>query len=237
MKNYVLIMFCWVACVANAQTATTVTWDYPVKPGTEEWRQFTTGRQMVEACQIPQNILEALSTKDLAVICFNYPLFLNFSAYNDERKGISNMIERFNGLKELSKRKDGTRELMNIYQNYPVLAEFHDKSSEYYTAPIKLPFLELLLANDAFMQQLNEPMAIELEKMVLDKYVSMLENMHVYGIWNIRKTFLLGARAMEHRNKFADLPVQQDVIKRYIENYIRADPALLTEISKIISEI
>jgi len=40
MKNIVLIIFCMLACVANAQTATETkaTWDYPVKTGSEEWR-------------------------------------------------------------------------------------------------------------------------------------------------------------------------------------------------------
>ncbi|MDR0505675.1 MAG: hypothetical protein LBH32_02495 [Dysgonamonadaceae bacterium] len=36
-------------------------WDYPVKPGMKEWADFTTRRQMVDACQIPQNILNTLS--------------------------------------------------------------------------------------------------------------------------------------------------------------------------------
>jgi len=36
----------------------TPVWDYPVKPGMEEWRQFKTGQAMVEACQIPQEVKE-----------------------------------------------------------------------------------------------------------------------------------------------------------------------------------
>ncbi|MDR1357159.1 MAG: hypothetical protein LBJ58_05765, partial [Tannerellaceae bacterium] len=95
-------------------------WDYPVKPGYREWAAFTTGQQMIDACQIPNKVLKALTTGDLAEICLNYPLRLDYKAYSDDRFGVSIIIENFNGFKELTNRKDGMVELMKIYKNFPI---------------------------------------------------------------------------------------------------------------------
>ena len=208
-------------------------WNYPVRPGMPEWRQFTTGQQMWEACQIPQNILEKLSTEELAEICMDFPLFLDFIYSNDERWGISFTIENFNGLKELGKRKDGARELVNIYKTYPVLTQVQDETSKDYHKPYKLPFLELLLSDNTFIKQMDDKIYAELEKLVLEKYVGKLENSHVYSLYNINKTFLLGAVVIANHN--AKTPVQKETAKRFIDNYDRYDTELLTEISKIIS--
>ncbi|MDR2911116.1 MAG: hypothetical protein LBV47_07120, partial [Bacteroidales bacterium] len=207
-------------------------WDYPVKPGTEEWASFTTGEQMLKACQIPQSILETLSTKELAEICMNYPLFFEYIFIDDEREGINIMIENFNGLKELSKRPDGVLELVNVYKNYPVLTQIQDETSKDYDTPYKLPFLELLLANDIFISQLDTQITTELGKIVLEKYERKLENAHVYSMYNIKKTFLLGAVVLSKQK-----PGQQDIVKRFIDNYNNLDENLLTEISKIMSEL
>jgi len=244
MKNHKLIVFALVGLVSfhadilNAQTATEekVAWDYPVKPGTMEWATFKTGQQKLEACQIPQKTLETLSTKDLARVCLNYPLFFEFALVDDERVGISIIIENFNGLKELSKSKDGVVELINIYKNIPVLAD-NQQVTINDDILLKLPFLELLLSDDAFIHQMDDQMLVELEKIVLAKYDAKLQNMYVYSLYNIKKTFLLGAVVMNQRRKFTDSSQQQQTLKRFIENYRYAEPALLTEISKIISEI
>ena len=232
-----LLLFCTVAFCLNAQTdlGDNPVWDYPVKPGTPEWASLTTGAQRREACQIPEKILKALNTKDLVKICFDYPLFFSFTAINDERVGASYSIKNFNGLSELSKRRDGVLELINAYKEYPVFNQLPEKSSKDYFAPIKLPWIELLLADDAFIKQLNEREAAELGKIVVEKYVRKVENMHTYSVWNIKKTFLLCAVNILHYSMNSITPQQQETVRRFIENYMFADETLLTEMSKIIS--
>ena len=53
-------------------------WDYPVKPGMKEWATFETREQMAKACQIPFDVLNTISTKELVTVCLNYPLFNHF---------------------------------------------------------------------------------------------------------------------------------------------------------------
>lgn len=47
------------------------TWDYPVKPGTEEWKKLKTGKEKNEACQIPENVLKKISSHELAYLLYN----------------------------------------------------------------------------------------------------------------------------------------------------------------------
>lgn len=32
-------------------------WDYPIKPGSESWASFASSQEMIDACQIPEDIL------------------------------------------------------------------------------------------------------------------------------------------------------------------------------------
>ena len=236
MKKNLLLIVCMISCVLNAQESEEpVLWDYPVKPGMPEWASFATGEQMREACQIPDKILEALSSKDLVKIILNYPLFFTFTIHENERAGVSFAIKTFNGLSELSKRKDGVFELINAYKEYPVLTQQPERSSKYYFAPFKLLWIELLLADDAFIKQLNEHESAELGKIVVEKYARKVESIHVYSLWDIKHTFLLCAVNILNYNINEKTPQQQETIKSFIENFMFADETLLTEMSKIIS--
>jgi hypothetical protein len=239
MKHKILIytVLSLATYALNAQNVTgkKVIWDYPVKPGTAEWAAFTSGQQMLDACQIPQKILQTLGTEDLAGICMNYPLSSEYLASNDERKGISAMIGNFNGLKELSRRSDGAKELMRIYRDFPVFAHTVQITQKNYDDVYKLPFLELLLSNDVFIHQLSGEELIELRDIVRIKYANKANNSNVYSLYNVKRTFLLGAVVIDRQKDKTRSVEQQDVVRNFIEKYKTADAALLTEFSKLIS--
>jgi carbonic anhydrase len=52
--------------LATAQKSQT--WDFPIKPGMEEWAKFQSRQEIVDACQIPENTLRTLSTEELTDI-------------------------------------------------------------------------------------------------------------------------------------------------------------------------
>ena len=54
-----------------------VPYEYPIQPGTDEWKKFTTVAQMVEVCQIPEKKLKNMTTEALVETVLNYPLLLN----------------------------------------------------------------------------------------------------------------------------------------------------------------
>jgi hypothetical protein len=203
----------------------------------EEWVTLRTKKQMIDACQIPSGILNNINTKDLVTICLNYPMFNDYLVYEDERKGISVMINKFNGLKELSQREDRMTELIQTYSDFPILTQLQkDPASKEYHLPYKLPFLELVLCDTLFLNNTNSIELEELRIIALNKYESKLQNPEIYSLlFNVTKTMLLIASIIEKQNRLSLSPEQQDVLKSFIENYNYFPHSLLTELSKIIT--
>ena len=87
-------------------------YQYPVQPGTEEWAAFESRVEMAEACQIPQDVLERLSTDALLQTVLDYPLLpemLMFYRTPEEcaaEVGFWHIADSFNGLQELMGRRD-----------------------------------------------------------------------------------------------------------------------------------
>ena len=84
-----------------------------------------------------------------------YPLFYEYTAYDDEIKGIKRVIEGFNEIKEFGSREDGTMALMTIYSQMQVQTDegYMEKGS--YNSVLNFEYIELLLSTDIFQRQLN----------------------------------------------------------------------------------
>lgn len=71
--------------------------------------------EMMAMCNIPKDLLKAMSTRNLAITCSNYPYNAIFMAYNDAYKGFLETIAYFNGYAELMKRKGGLQATLDLY--------------------------------------------------------------------------------------------------------------------------
>ena len=91
-------------------------WDFPVKPGTEEWKRLDSYWDFVAVSQIPEDVLTALPTDELAEICLEYPLLLSIVFSNNYDESIENFLAHFNGAGELFKRGDASDALLKQYQ-------------------------------------------------------------------------------------------------------------------------
>ena len=89
---------------------------YPILPGSNEWRNFESVHEMIEACQIPEDLLTNMTTKALVQTVLDYPLLMDLLAEGEARHGFEVMISRFNGLQELSRRVDARDELEIQYR-------------------------------------------------------------------------------------------------------------------------
>lgn len=94
----------------------TKAYDYPVKPKTEEWKKLKTRMEKIDVCQIPESILNNMTTKALVESVMNYPLLIDIVARNSNQEGFDAVYRVFNGLQELTKRSDAIYELKQ-YQN------------------------------------------------------------------------------------------------------------------------
>ena len=160
MKKRVLILtlqICLLTCAANAQVA----WDYPVKPGSEEWYQLKTEKERISAVQVPEDILAKLTSEELVDLCIKFPLFGYYTAFNTPQDGFLIMVARYNIFGHLLSRKDAGKSLITAYRDAG-MSGFRTLpySNEFWT--IKLDYLELILAQRVIMQSLTSEEKVEL---------------------------------------------------------------------------
>ena len=97
-------------------------YEYPVTPRKtpDQWKEFTSHGQMLDACQIPEDILSEMTTRQLMLTCIDYPLANDALSYTNDLRvdSFGPVIRRHNGLKELFKRPDFSEELAALYEYY-----------------------------------------------------------------------------------------------------------------------
>lgn len=127
------------------------TWDYPIRPGTEEWKALKNNQEKVLVCQIPQEILNAVSTNELLELCIKYPLLNDIYAFNDTSEGLNKLIKDFNGIRELLSRKDIDELLLNKYSKQldnELILDSKDSNFDKGEYIVLISTLELLLSID-----------------------------------------------------------------------------------------
>lgn len=132
---------------------------YPLTPTKtpDVWKTFTNPQQMLDACQIPQPVLDSMSTKALTMSVLDYPLFGNIYAFNYLLQGFSSVAGSFNGLVEVTRRKDGGSTLMSIYWSTNAAAFGANWSSiQKVGYAKKVSNIELILGKRSILSQLNE---------------------------------------------------------------------------------
>jgi hypothetical protein len=176
-----------------------VTWDFPVKSDTEEWKTTRGSANRISKCQIPENILKTLSTRDLLDICLKYPLLIDVFAFNDIDVGFEKYENDFNGFRELLTRPDAIDYLFQKYDaidasKFPKEKGFMEKGDFIY----QLSFIELFISHAQILSKTNKT---DRRKFV-QKLVSQLEIKESKRNWYVHMMKQTTSRA----------------ITRYIEN-------------------
>lgn len=173
MKAKFLFLFCLVVCILNAQQPANVTWDYPVKPGMEEWKKFQSGEEMVNACQIPDIILSSLSTEELAELCLRYPLIEYVFAFDNLNSGLDKLFSDFNGIREFYKRRDMSNNLLHRYvQQIQGFSFLDEKSTDYEKSKfiVTVSLLEVLLSRSVLQNDATKEKSKEILKALVAGY-------------------------------------------------------------------
>jgi hypothetical protein len=103
-----------------AQETYTITrpYNFPIKPGTQEWAGLNGHIEKVLACEIPVGFAKKMTTEALIQTCMDYPLYGNVSAYYGNQKSLDTFFNSFYGHKELATRMDAPAKLLAYYRNY-----------------------------------------------------------------------------------------------------------------------
>ena len=83
------------------------------------WREHKdeakSGDELMAMCNVPTDLLQNMSTPNLAWTCFNHPYNTSWMAFNNYYEGILSVMTRFNGYEELMKRKGGAQAALDLF--------------------------------------------------------------------------------------------------------------------------
>ncbi len=122
-------------------------YEYPVLPGMEEWRFFSSTEEMIEACQIDPGLLENLTTQAVFQALWEYPFFFEYGNRDQYQRDFEGIFSNNNAYKEFLKRTDAGEVL---YQRLLSVKPLCEGTTVYSRG------LELFLSQDVFLQQLND---------------------------------------------------------------------------------
>jgi len=123
---------------------------FPVRPGIAEWAALRSYTEKVQVCQIPEHLLERMSTRGLVETCLHYPLLLVLVTSNSPADGIEYLLSSFNGLQALLQRNDAGLALLEYYQTMRIETMY--STEDYYC---RFVLIELLLTRKEVLSQLS----------------------------------------------------------------------------------
>jgi hypothetical protein len=162
----------------NVRLSNEKKYEYPVKPGTEEWLKLGNKEAREKKCQIPEKRLMEMTTEQLIEAVLEYPYNIDMYCFDTLQAGFEVVKSRFNGLQELLNRKDNGSVLLKIYSGMDVKNLQEIKSMDYI---FDLSFIELLLAQQSVYNNLDKMEKDELKEEVKDKYDEKGKSKDVYG--------------------------------------------------------
>jgi hypothetical protein len=179
----VVLLFCMPLIIYPQTINQNSGYEYPIKPGTAEWKSIESRYKLVEACQIPNEILRKLSTKQLLATCLNYPFLPEIFAYDNMQEGFDNVSASFNGWQELLKRSDNINVLIDKYTNCnPNLVKNYSSDYDIGKFRMNILFVELILAQDAILIKSNDQLIVSLLRESIKKYDQKLALGNSYDI-------------------------------------------------------
>ena len=174
-------------------------YQYPIKPGTKEWKLIVGHDERVKACQIPESVLKTMSTAGLVETVLTYPHYGDMRAYDTLQKGFGYMSSRFNGFQELFTRKDSGTVLLERYKAMdPAVFRKGFASAERGRSIWDFENVEILLVQNAIIAGLTEVQHQDLRREALLKYQEKKQYTESYGKNSLMLTASLAGEVSQH---------------------------------------
>jgi hypothetical protein len=215
-------------------------YNYPIIPGSEEWKKLTSHTAMVEVCQIPKKTLKNMCTFGLIETYLNYPLLFVVTAFNNTKEGMQQMFEEFNGANELLYRNDAPSKLMERYDRLnPTDLDTTWTQLEQGKFLFQFAYLEFTLAYDPILKALTKEQQSQLVHIATTTYN---EKMSVSpSNWKTLTSFFLIANLLNELQYQPFLtfteqhPIMNEFIKGYMINLFSLSNQEQEELTKILN--
>jgi hypothetical protein len=204
-----------ITCVSNSFSDV---YEYPLKPGTQEWIDLVSREERAQACMIPQAILETISTGGLFESLLDYPFIIDYLAWEKFQLGFNKLKSENKGFAELYSREDLSQVIFAWYGSMILDCKewiYHPLN----TAPlsIELQTIEMFIFQDEFLDSINQDREIELFKLIFRKLQLKIKHGY-YESEKIISSAILGK--IMFRNEFSPFINEcnnNDFIKFFIE--------------------
>ena len=200
-------------------------YEYPIKPGTLEWKQCSHAEHL-EMLQIPDAVLNTISTAGLLKTCLDYPFISDIHAYDNYQLGLRNVINGFNGLQELLTRAEAGRLLVKEYFKHNPNDLNPDWSiTERGGFKIQYKNLEMHISQHEILTMFTQKERLELLEDCLSKYSDKVWDEAYRSTYHWRTTAFLIGRIMlkEGDSSFEKKYDTDDKLKIFLD-----DPGIYT---------
>lgn len=218
-----------VAATFSCLFAHSQSYDYPVKPGTEAWKKLKTHDEMVEITQVPKEVVINIKTSDLVTTCYNYPLLLDAYAHNNTKKGLETTLSKFNGYQELLKRGNAGESLLSLYSSIDIDAQVRSQRdlAAQGLFNLKVLLLELIVAQDIFLNQLTSGQLSSLQADVRNKLKAKELKKDIFGLQSVLSSAFVLAKILVKQSK---LSLTDPGIEAFTSQFVLKDITVLNTI-------
>ena len=179
--------------VENEEYTVFTPYEYPIEPGTAEWATLQTNVDKINACRVPDELIEKMSTDALLETYLTHPMATNIFAFNTYDDGVNTLKDGYYmGLDELLQREDLGDAILRSYNEIDVctdkvpegdaaVEEFLDVHEEEIDDMWRMSLLEVLAAEANVAAQNQSSRSRSLESAMEEKYSEKMENIELYG--------------------------------------------------------
>lgn len=222
--------------VMNTSVTGRSTFSYDSVTNPDVWKTFMSFEEMMNATQIPEDILKELPTDTLVALCMNHPLAGIYNCYNNPINGVLVVMNHFNGFQELKRRTDAAEKVLDFYEkmdiDYNVKENKKNPYSRHFTEikPFHVGFTELVIATNDIPELYSYKNIDRLERIANVKYEAKIQNKKYNKVSALGRSLLIGAQ-IKMKKEGKDNTKLQQFIKKAGDI---SSPKELTEISRII---
>lgn len=212
----------------NIQAQVKEPWDFPVMPGTSAWEAFTTHKEILKSLQIPKSELNSMSTEELLIICFRYPMWIDMHAYDNAQEGFERVFNGFNGLQELVKRNDLEKALLKFY---PKIDDISYLNSLKFKHPIPIFIrIEMFLSQENILNKMSKKGKMSLLKSARDHHGKKMKQLERYSINSRKYAGKLMGKILKKLNKNPKNVFMRSSINKFIVDGNTYDESILDDI-------
>ena len=195
------MIFAFLIC--DAQINNNAKWDYPVKPGSDEWR-MTSYDEKIKKSQPPVELLKSWDTETLFGYCIDYPFNKVTLLFNNPNDGFKRAYEQSSVWQEFIRRKDALEVFAKYFEAHPnkrlfTMDNIEIRNNDLFT----LFFLEKLVSETDFTNYLDSSLKRKLADIILETHQSKKDYPDEFYGFSYNSSLSALLKILENDNAFS----------------------------------